>query len=57
MQWAQQNITFVPESHAMVPYCAKVTLYYIDSGWLGDQYCLLSAEAVILVEAVGREQY
>ena len=32
-------------------------LYYIDSGWLGDQYCLLLAEAVILVEAVEQDQY
>ena len=32
-------------------------IYYIDSGWWGDQYCILSAEAVILVEAVGRDQY
>ena len=25
--------------------------YYIDRGWIGDQYCLL------LVEAAGRDQY
>ena len=28
-----------------------MVVYYIGSGWLGDQYCLLLAKAVILVEA------
>ena len=32
-------------------------VFIIDSGWSGDQYCILLAEAVILVEAVGRDQY
>ena len=38
-------------------FAPKLHVYYIDSGWLGDQYCLLLAETVILVEAVGRDQY
>ena len=38
-------------------FARKLHVYYIDSGWLGDQYCLLLAETVILVEAVGRDQY
>ena len=24
------------------------SMYYIDSGWLGDEYCLLLSQAVIL---------
>ena len=44
---------WVIESSKLITYLKNLVVcqYYIDSGWLGDQYCLLLTEAVILVEA------